>query len=185
MFLLHWNYFLALEDDLEELSRYIEFSSDNLDTYSIETARILMLASQEVDVLLKRICKKHGDTSTKEEGYRKFMFEKYPNFVDIEINILRYELQCVPFSEWKDAKTPDWWTANNKVKHRRDTDFRRASLCNAITAVSALLLTSIYFYLEVEKTKELHPNPSLLYPRSMIQSITPTAFGNINNYKLP
>jgi hypothetical protein len=34
----HWNYFLALEKDLETVSRYIEFSRDNLNTYSIELA---------------------------------------------------------------------------------------------------------------------------------------------------
>ncbi len=30
----HWNYFLAIEKDLENLSRYIEFSDANLGTYS-------------------------------------------------------------------------------------------------------------------------------------------------------
>src|SRR5437588_813388 len=53
---LHWNYFLALEKDLEAVSRYIEFCSDNLNTYSIELAHLLLSAASEVDTLAKCIC---------------------------------------------------------------------------------------------------------------------------------
>lgn len=38
---LHWNYFLALERDLEVLSRYVEFANRNYKTYSIELAHLL------------------------------------------------------------------------------------------------------------------------------------------------
>jgi hypothetical protein len=33
---LHWNYYLALERDMEQLSRYVEFCEPNLSVYSIE-----------------------------------------------------------------------------------------------------------------------------------------------------
>ena len=52
----HWNYFLAIEKDLEKLSRYIEFSNDNLGTYSIELSHILLSASSEIDVMMKQLC---------------------------------------------------------------------------------------------------------------------------------
>lgn len=35
---LHWNYFLALERDLETVSRYVEFTPDNYKIHSIELA---------------------------------------------------------------------------------------------------------------------------------------------------
>lgn len=54
--LLHWNYFLAVEEDLHRLSRFIEFSQDNFETYSIELSRILFAASAEVDVVAKQLC---------------------------------------------------------------------------------------------------------------------------------
>jgi len=38
----HWNYFLAIESDLEAVSRYIEPCKANFKTYSIEQARILV-----------------------------------------------------------------------------------------------------------------------------------------------
>ena len=51
----HWNYFLAIEKDLEHLSRYIEFSDANLGTYSIELTHLLLSASSEVDVVMMNI----------------------------------------------------------------------------------------------------------------------------------
>ena len=53
---LHWNYFLAIEKDLENLSRYVEFDEKNLDTFSIELTHILFSASSEVDVIIKQLC---------------------------------------------------------------------------------------------------------------------------------
>jgi hypothetical protein len=48
---LHWNYFLALEQDLETVSRYVECTSDNHKIYSIELAHLLFAAASEVDVI--------------------------------------------------------------------------------------------------------------------------------------
>jgi hypothetical protein len=53
---LHWNYFLALENDLETLSRYVEFDVANFNVFSIELAHLLFAAASEVDVLAKRMC---------------------------------------------------------------------------------------------------------------------------------
>jgi hypothetical protein len=52
----HWNYFLALEKDLEGLSHYIEFCKDNLNTYSIELAHLLLSSASEIDTIAKCIC---------------------------------------------------------------------------------------------------------------------------------
>ena len=51
----HWNYFLAIERDLEPLSRYVEFNPKNFDCYSIEIARLLLAAAAEVDIVCKQI----------------------------------------------------------------------------------------------------------------------------------
>ena len=40
----HWAYFLALEDDLYTLSRYVEIAKPNYETYSIEISRLLLSA---------------------------------------------------------------------------------------------------------------------------------------------
>ena len=51
--LVHWNYFLAFDSDAEKLSRYIEFTTDNFEAYSIELVRLLLSAASEVDVVAK------------------------------------------------------------------------------------------------------------------------------------
>ena len=52
----HWNYFLALDRDAAVIARFVEFSTDNFGTYSIELARLLMAAASEVDVVAKLAC---------------------------------------------------------------------------------------------------------------------------------
>ena len=54
---IHWNYFLALEQDFGVMTRYIEPCEDNENTYSIELSRIIMASTQEADVVLKSLCK--------------------------------------------------------------------------------------------------------------------------------
>jgi len=55
---LHWRYFLLLEEDLMVLARYIEFTKDNYDSYSVELGRILLSAGSEVDVVANKLAKK-------------------------------------------------------------------------------------------------------------------------------
>jgi hypothetical protein len=43
----HWNVFLAIEDDVTTLSRFIEFDASNFYCFSLEIARILLAASSE------------------------------------------------------------------------------------------------------------------------------------------
>jgi len=71
---IHWRQFLALEEELMQVARYIEFSEDNFNTYSIELASLLLGAGSEIDVVAKQICKKlkvllkqkiYGSTGTK------------------------------------------------------------------------------------------------------------------------
>src|SRR6266536_1189851 len=53
---LHWNYFIALENDLAQVSRYVEFCKPNLGVFSIELAHLLLSAASEVDVVAKCVC---------------------------------------------------------------------------------------------------------------------------------
>ena len=53
---LHWNYFLALEKDLQDVSRYIEFCQPNMQVFSIELTHLLFAAASEVDTVAKCVC---------------------------------------------------------------------------------------------------------------------------------
>jgi len=153
---IHWNYFLAIEQDFEKLSRYIEFCDANNDTFSIELARIIMSASQDVDVILKNICKLLvGKEPSNIDGYRQVIKQYLPDLINEKAFISRFEMHSTPFLNWNDNKNPDWWRANTDIKHHRTTNFEKANLKNAINAVGALLIVNIYFYkLDVQLKNE-------------------------------
>ena len=52
---LHWNFFLAIEEDLDALSKFVDFSGND-DVFSIEIARLFLSSCSEVDVILKQLC---------------------------------------------------------------------------------------------------------------------------------
>jgi len=146
---IHWNYFLALERDLENISRYIEFSNDNMDTYSIELARILMSATQEIDVIMKQYCTRLDSTrkASKIHDYQTIILDKAPIFFEEEVFVHRFGLSYKPWKTWTKTMPPDWWTSNNKIKHDRYNQFKQANLKNAINAVGALFLSNIALYI--------------------------------------
>ncbi len=76
----HWNYLLAIEGDLERLSRYIEFDERNFECFSIEISRILLTSGAEVDVVCKQICRKlnSGSSATSINLYRNEICAVYP-----------------------------------------------------------------------------------------------------------
>lgn len=139
----HWKYFLALDEDFGRLARYIEPCENNFTAYSIELARLLMMGTQECDVILKEICCKHGNPEcSKEKHYRDFLSENIPGITSCQVECLPYGLNFTPFESWKNNETPDWWKANNKVKHERKEHFDKANLRNVMNTLSALLLVN-------------------------------------------
>lgn len=145
---LHWNYFLAIEEDLQKVSRYIEFSSDNMKTYSTELSHILLSAASEVDSVMKQICKMIDPNSNAANinDYKYRLKRDLPSIVDEEFTIDRYGLSYKPWDAWHSNTNPLWWGNYNEIKHERDKYFKEAHLENAINAVGALLITEVYYY---------------------------------------
>jgi len=172
----HWNYFLAIEKDLENLSRYIEFASENLGTFSIELTHILLSASSEVDVIMKQLCSLISPTQATNNinEYKNIIQMHIPTFINEEIYIDRFGLSYKPWDNWRGAHNPDWWRSYNKVKHQRNSYFNEANLQNTINAVGALHLTVVYYYKYAfsneaghqidfrETTRQLQPEASIM-----------------------
>ncbi|WP_418497615.1 hypothetical protein [Flagellimonas sp.] len=153
---IHWNYYLAIERDFENLSRYIEFSEENNNTFSIELARIIMSASQEVDVIMKGICGLLGRQNTENiNQYRAVIKEKLSALINEMVFISRFGMSSKPWLNWNnESGNPLWWSANNKIKHARASNFKKANLKNAFNALGALLIVNLYYY-KLEKEKEM------------------------------
>jgi hypothetical protein len=166
---IHWNYYIALEADLEKVSRYIEFSVENEKTYSIELARLLMTASSEVDVVLKMLCGIKQNRASNITEYHKCISENYPELITEEIFLNRFSMKMQPWINWQNIENnPDWWKSYNNVKHERNNNYFDANLKNTINSVGALLIVLLYYYKNKtncsfkDTTRALQPDSSLI-----------------------
>ena len=160
----HWEYFLALDADLENIARYIEFAPANYSAYSIELVRIILAACSEVDVVAKAFCELIDPTKRAKDinDYRNIITGKYPLFHTIEITVPRYGLSFTPLAEWAGTKNPGWWKDYNKVKHYRSVNFEKASLLNGISSVAGLYALVLYYYKLGFGISLISPKPKIL-----------------------
>lgn len=161
--LIHWNYFLSIEEDLYKLSRYVDFSKQNDSTFSLEIARILMASSAEVDIVLKQLCLAINDSSTANNinHYFEQITSNISNFKTFKVLIPSQGLELTPWVTWGSNKPPIWWTANNKVKHHRHEHFAKASLKNCLNSVAGLYISILHLYFDQAKNGELVHFPKL------------------------
>jgi len=163
----HMNYFSCLEDDLLQLSRWIEFSADNESAYSIELARLLMTAAAEVDVVAKALCK---EIDKKREAssinvYQTVLLNAVPMLPQAEVEMPRFGMIFRPWRNWVEkSNPPDWWQGNNKVKHHRAEHFCQANLKNVLNAVAALLV--LLLLLQSKDGPYFPQLPRLFVPRT-------------------
>ena len=174
----HWNYFLSIENDLEEASRYVEFSLNNYSIYSLEFARILLSTSSEIDVISKLICEKINPDKVEEiqnggEGRRgRFMnMDDYRSIIPLEekiniseslILIPRFKLEMKPWKVWLSNINPQWWKSYNNVKHKRNEYFQEATLENCLNSVAGLMsLLQLYSILLQASNTETYEGDSL------------------------
>jgi hypothetical protein len=134
------DYFHAFEDDLAQISRYIEFHPDNYKTYSLELVRLLLATGSEVDVALKEFCKMiqpSGAPTKNINDHKAVVLGKYKDMHRQSITMPRFDITLTPWKDWPTANPP-WWMAYNDVKHNRLLNYRCGNLENSTNAVGAL-----------------------------------------------
>ncbi|MGE0645451.1 MAG: hypothetical protein AB7P24_17470 [Nitrospira sp.] len=159
----HWNYFLALEDDINRLSRYLEPTEANFRAYSLELARILLAAASEVDIVAKQLCN-HIDTSNTANNmdqYRTKLMGHRPEIAQSMVLIPKFGLSLSPWKCWANNQNPVWWRAYNKVKHERHVHFPEANLKNALNSVAGLFSLLLFHYRKEAHDGALSPDPIL------------------------
>jgi len=161
--LIHWNYFLTIEEDLYNLNRYVDFSKANDYTFSLEIARILLSACSEVDVVLKQLCltiDKATSANTINQ-YHNLITTKISDFTSFKVILPTHGLELQPWINWEANTPPIWWTAHNKVKHERHKLFELATLKNCLNSVAGLYVSVLHLYHEKANTGELLQLPRL------------------------
>jgi len=132
--------------------------------YSVEFARLLLAAGSEVDVLCKVLCEKHElrVRPINIEGYRTAITARFPGFTKLEIQVPRYKLVRLPWQQWEQDETPNWWRSYNRVKHERHGYFANASLGNALDAMAGLFTLVSYLYEKELRARTAQPWPQML-----------------------
>ena len=179
--LIHWNYFLALEQDLERLSRYVEFTADNFGTYSIEIVQIYLSACSEVDVVSKLLAKRIDENVSPNNigEYREIIRPVIPSLCTDVVSLSRNSLELNPWDSWGKDESPFWWRHHNDVKHERNAHFDKANLKNVLNAVAGLFVLVLYYYKGQENCERLEPIPSLFNPPANLAKVCPTIGGRM------
>lgn len=167
----HWNYFLSLEEDFLHISRFIQFHKDNNETYSIEFARLILAACSEVDVVAKSITKVLGRPTEKIHEHMAALLSAHPDIPKHKVIMDRFGMDVMPWDNWAQGNTPDWWKSHNAIKHDRGNHFKEANLMNTFRSISGLFILLIY-YLRQLGVKEVLPPPRTL---STEDTLTPFA----------
>lgn len=169
---LHWDYFLALEEDLAQLSRYIELHEDNFATYSIECARLLGSSCAEVEAVLKL----GAGLSTRDKFKRCFgeLGEDAQQLVESYTTVRRGGLVLFPWAQWSNTSGPDWWEANNQIKHGRSANYRQANLGHAVNALAGLFSALLVSFRRLDMSQVM-PAPHLFraHERLGLHCMTP------------
>ena len=136
----YWQIFRIIEADFLKLGRYVEISSDNFKTYSVELRHLLLLAGSEVDVLCKRLCRTIDPNRTVRQTktiihYRDVIRNHCRHFHSTDVGVLPYGITVRPWEAWRvksSDDSPHWWTAYNDVKHDNERKFHQANLKNCL-----------------------------------------------------
>lgn len=168
---LHWNYLLALDRDMEVVSRYVEFTTENESVYSIELAHLLFAAASEVDVLAKLMCEQLDPRARRGniDDYRAVLTAHPLQLATTSVFVPRYGMEFKPWDNWASNCNPDWWRSYNNVKHQRDQYFKEATLKNALNALGALLLLSFHYYSQALGVQV----DAMRYPAEVTRHLTP------------
>jgi hypothetical protein len=134
--------FKMLSDDFRRLLEYVEPVDANLDTYSHRLYELLLRACTEFESACKELLiaagasKKPSDMKIRD--YKTL--EPSLSLESREVGILVWQPRIAyvkPFDGWSTATLPvAWYSAYNKVKHNRNTEFARANLENVRCAIA-------------------------------------------------
>jgi hypothetical protein len=167
---VHWSFFIALEQDVELMARYIEPAPQNYGAYSLEMCRILFAAASECEVVLKELAKLFGFNSERFNivRLREVIMANIPELASEKVFVRRYGLELDPWSNWRSSQIPDWWQGYNSVKHQRLDNYDKGNLHNALNAVAALKVATAFYY-----RKEFSGRAALFSLQQTLQQLSP------------
>lgn len=153
-----WRFYLMLEKRFMETTQYVELSTDNFNTYSLEYVSLLQSVGSELDVFMKVVCGFNQNDRKTITDYYNGIILKYPNIKTQSVSVHLLNSPIKPFCGWslkRPRKSLHWWNAYDSVKHGRIDNYKLASLENVLNALAALYLLEMYYLKDVAKNDEI------------------------------
>lgn len=151
-----WQQYLMLEQEFMETLNYVEFDSQNFNTYSNKFAKILLQIGSEMDNVLRNICESQGRTNITD--YANYILGKYPHIVSQTVRTSSNTIILQPYKGWnvsQPSKSLEFWEKYNAIKHDRIQNYQKASLEAVANGMAALFIIEMYelyelYRLEIE-----------------------------------
>lgn len=111
------------------MTKCVEVSEDNFNTYSIESSTQLQSICSEIDVVLKELCKVIDSSKKLRDinGYARIILSNNGDLKNIKVkDTISSGLRLIQLNEWsididsdgnENITNPSWWKYYNKVKH--------------------------------------------------------------------
>lgn len=159
----YWPVYKNLEEEALELTKYIQFTDDQLNVYSMHIADLLVRSAVEIEALSKELYWENGGTKQFDNNGKerdlffdtdciahlddiwsicskkvivsstKFYFEKEENRI------------LIPLRKARKRSGVKWNKAYQAVKHDRKNSLKHGNIINLINALGALYILNIYY----------------------------------------
>lgn len=145
----YWRYYLFLERDFIQMTRYIGLYEENFNVFSDEIHKQLISIGVEFENISKRICEVLGINLSDRANITHF--NQWIPQEEIKV-ITIYSLDqfiLLPFkiengeTQWK------WWKGYNSIKHNRLFSYKEVTFKNLLDALSALFYAEMFLIKEI------------------------------------
>lgn len=141
-----------LVDELEAICRVCAPDDETSMVYGSRIRNLLILASTEVEALMKGVLKKNQYTRASSGHWTMTDYVKLAVPMRLaaykqKLRVYKRYAEFAPFDGWVDNNTkPAWYDAYNSAKHDREDKMPEAKLKHAISAVAAVGILMIAQY---------------------------------------
>ena len=172
----YWNYYIELENELLDISKYIPIDKLNKNTFSFKYMKLIFSICSELDTVFKEFMEFKGiyKNQPNMNDYKIFMRDNFQNFSS-EIILCNRLNELKPFENWDlNDSSSLWWKDYNDIKHYRTKkengieNFKKSTQLNTLYALSALYQLETYLYRELVDKYEKNSSLKIPLPQSKI-----------------
>ena len=141
-----WQHYLWLESEFRTVLEYVELDSANYSTYSRRIEKLILQIGSEFDNVSREICGLQNVDRTSICDYYNYYTSNYNNI--IASIVIAGDVRLTPFDGWNNTapgETLAFWKAYNSIKHDRISNYKEASLKNALDAMAALFCVEMLY----------------------------------------